>query len=141
MNYVSSKKKQTFFLKKVLTKNKCLLYNKAISKKCLVTVEGINMKIVNTKKFIRMVTLIAVVILAVSFYFSNISFSKEERKTKIISISNGDTLWTIAKQEQKNNKYYQNKHIRDVIYEIRKLNNLENNTNLLIGQKLMINYL
>lgn len=98
------------------------------------------MKIVNRKKFIRMIILMIGIILATSFYCCNTSFSKEERKIKTIYVSSGDTLWAIAMQEQEHNTYYQNKNIREVIYEIRKLNHLEDNANLLVGQKLIVNH-
>ena len=99
------------------------------------------MRIVNKKKFIRMITLIIGIIVFTSIYFSNISFSKGEVKTKTIYVSSGDTLWTIASEEQENNLYYEDKDIRDIIYEIKKINNLENKSNLIVGQKLIINQL
>ena len=99
------------------------------------------MRIVNKKKFIRMVILIIGIITISLIGFSNISFSKGEIKTKTIYVSSGDTLWTIATEEQENNLYYKDKDIRDIIYEIKKLNNLDNNSNLIVGQKLVIKYL
>lgn len=96
------------------------------------------MRIVNKKKFIKMVILILGIIIALSFYFSNISFSKGEIKTKTIYVSSGDTLWTIASCEQENNSYYEDKDIRDIIHEIKKLNNIDNNETLSVGQKLTI---
>lgn len=99
------------------------------------------MRVVNKKKFIKMVSLIIGIISILFICFSNISFSKEKMKTKVVYVSNGDTLWSIAEYEQENNIYYENKDIRDIIYEIKKLNNLEKNTSLNIGQKLIINSL
>lgn len=96
------------------------------------------MRIVNRGKFIKMVVLILGIIITLSFYFVNISFSKGDVKTKTVYVSSGDTLWTIASYEQENNIYYENKDIRDIIYEIRKLNNLENNATLTVGQKLIV---
>ena len=96
------------------------------------------MRIVNRKKFIKMVVLILAIIIALSFYFANISFSKGDIKTKSVYVSSGDTLWTIASYEQENNIYYENKDIRDIIYEIKRLNNLENNSTLAVGQKLIV---
>lgn len=98
------------------------------------------MKIVNRKKFIRMVTLLVGIIVVTFFYFSNVSFSKGEIKTKTLYISSGDTLWSIAEQEQESNPYYQDKDVRSIIYEIKKLNHLSNNSNLTVGQKLTIYY-
>ena len=99
------------------------------------------MRIVNKKKFIRMVILIIGIITISLIGFNNISFSKGEIKTKTIYVSSGDTLWTIATEEQENNSYYEDKDIRDIVYEIKKLNNLDNNSNLIAGQKLVIKYL
>ena len=99
------------------------------------------MRIVNKGKFIKMVVLILGIIIGLSFYFSNISFSKGEFKTKEIYVVNGDTLWSIASQEQENNIYYKEKDIRDIIYEIKEMNQLEKNSTLKTGQKLIINSL
>lgn len=97
------------------------------------------MKIVNRKKLIKTLTIMLSLILVMIIYFSNISFSKEEVKKKTIYVSSGDTLWGIAMQEQETNSYYQDKDIRNIVYEIKKLNNLQNNTNLSVGQKLILN--
>lgn len=99
------------------------------------------MRIVNKKKFIRMVILILGIITISLISFNNKSFSKGEIKTKTIYVSSGDTLWNIATEEQENNSYYEDEDIRDIIYEIKKLNNLDNNSNLIAGQKLVIKYL
>lgn len=102
---------------------------------------GNNMRIVNKKKFIRMVILVMGFIILLFICFSNISFSKGEVKTKTIYVSSGDTLWTIAKEEQENNSYYEDKDIRDIVYQIKKLNNIQNNSNLIEGQKIIIEYM
>lgn len=102
---------------------------------------GNNMRIVNKKKFIRMVILVMGFIMLLFICFSNISFSKGEVKTKTIYVSSGDTLWTIAKEEQENNSYYEDKDIRDIVYQIKKLNNIQNNSNLIEGQKIIIEYM
>ncbi len=96
------------------------------------------MKIVNMKKFLRMTLIVFVIIIGISLYFNNVSFSKGDIKTKTVNVTKGDTLWSIAREEQENNAYYENKDIRDIIYEIKKLNKLDNNSNLKIGQKLII---
>ena len=99
------------------------------------------MRIVNKKKFIRMVILVMGFIMLLFICFSNISFSKGEVKTKTIYVSSGDTLWTIAKEEQENNSYFEDKDIIDIIYQIKKLNNIQNNSNLIEGQKIIIEYI
>ena len=99
------------------------------------------MRIVNKKKFVRMVILMIGVIAFSLVSFCNISFSKGEVKTKTIYVSSGDTLWTIASEEQENNLYYEDKDIRDIVYQIKKINNIENSANLIEGQKLIIEYI
>ena len=97
------------------------------------------MRIVNIKKFVKMVCIIVGITLTLSFIFITNSYSNGEIKTKAIYVSKGDTLWRISAFQQENNTYYENKDIRDIINEIRKLNNLENNSNLSVGQLLYIN--
>ena len=99
------------------------------------------MKIVNKTKFIRMIILMIGIIIFISFAFSNDTLSKGEVKEKTIYISSGDTLWSIASDEKENNAYYERKDIRDIIYEIKKINNLECNNTLVVGQKLVVNSL
>jgi len=99
------------------------------------------MRIVNKKKFIKMITLIIGIVSISLICFSNISFSKGEIKTKTIYVSSGDTLWSIAEEEQENNSYYEDKDIRDIVYQIKKLNDIKNKYNLLEGQKLIIKYI
>ena len=96
------------------------------------------MKIVNMKKFVRMVLILIGIIVISTIIFSSKSYSIGEAKEKTIFVSNGDTLWDIASQEQETNNYYSDKDIRDIVYDIRKLNNLANSETLKIGQKLVI---
>ena len=96
------------------------------------------MRIVDKKKFFKMIVVVMSVVIGMLFYFTNISFSKGEVKEKTIYVSNGDTLWTIASEEQESNTYYENKDIRDIVYEIKKINNINNNTALEVGQKIIV---
>ena len=66
------------------------------------------MKIVNFKKFFRSVLIIIAIIFAITLIFSK-SFSCTNLKEKIILVSEGDTLWQIAKTESKTNEYYKGK--------------------------------
>lgn len=59
--------------------------------------------------------------------FFNISYSNSEVEYKSRFVSRGETLWSIAADEQKNNDYFENQDVRRIIYEIRKINNLSNN--------------
>ena len=67
----------------------------------------------------------------------NITYSCNNIKYKTIYVTQGDTLWKIAEAEQENNSYYEDKDIRDIIYDIKNTNNLEI-SNLSVGQELKI---
>ncbi len=98
------------------------------------------MKIVNRKKFVRSILIILGIVLIILLNSFNTTLSHGEEEQKTIYVSNGDTLWSIAEYEQENNDYYKNLEIREIIYQIKKINNLESNA-LQIGQKLLINEL
>ena len=92
------------------------------------------MRIKNRKKFIRGL-LIIIAIISLFVCKSTLSYNKPEYKT--IYVSSGETLWEIAKNEQKNNNYYADKDVREIVDSIKNINNLENSS-LYEGQKLMI---
>ena len=69
--------------------------------------------------------------------FSNKTYSKVDTKYKEESIILGDTLWSISQEEAKNNKYFENKDIREIVSEIKRINKLDN-LDLREGQKLLI---
>lgn len=96
-----------------------------------------NLKIANKIKFIRSILIILGILMCITLFIGNISFSHGENKYKTIYVSNGETLWSIAKEEQENNPYYENKNIRDVINHIKTVNKL-NNSDLAINQQLVI---
>jgi LysM repeat protein len=52
-------------------------------------------------------------------------------------VSNGDTLWEIAKLEKNTNEYYKNKDIREIVFDIKKVNNLQT-SDIYEHQKLLI---
>lgn len=82
------------------------------------------MKIVNKRKFLKSIfTLIFIII--VSFICLNSIFNKEEITTKEIqyTVSKGERLWDIAEQYKRLGQ-----DIREYIYEIKKINNMENST-------------
>lgn len=95
------------------------------------------LRIVNLSKFIRSISIIFGIILTVSFFISNTTFSHGDLTYKEIYVSEGDTLWNIAIEEKENNLYYYNKDIRDIINNIKVINNLSN-SNLHKNQKLSI---
>ena len=94
------------------------------------------MKIVNVKKFIRTMSILVILILII-ILFSNKTYSKVDTKYKEESIILGDTLWSISQQEAKNNKYFENKDIREIVSEIKRINKLDN-LDLKEGQKILI---
>ncbi len=95
------------------------------------------MKIVNMRKFIRSILLMFGILVLLTAIFINKSFSHNETSYKKIYVSSGDTLWTIAKAEKNNNIYFENKEIREIVYELQNTNNL-NKSELKIGQELNI---
>ena len=96
-----------------------------------------NLKIVNKGKFIRSIVLVFILIMGVSLIVTNKSLSHVETKFKTIYVANGDTLWSIAKQEQETNLYYSNKNIRTIIDDIKQTNSITN-SNLKLNQELKI---
>lgn len=96
-------------------------------------------KIVNKKKFTRSFILILGIILLGFLGITN-TYSKTEVAYKEDYIVRGDTLWSIAENQVKQNEYYKNKDVREVMYEIKQINHIQNE-NLEIGQKILIPYL
>jgi len=94
------------------------------------------MKIKNRKKFITSITILILIIIF-TILLSSKAFSHGEYETKTIYISNGDTLWTIASTELQDNKYYKNKNIREIINDIKHINNLDSSY-IYEGQKIEI---
>lgn len=85
-----------------------------------------NIKIVNKNKFIRAITFIIIIGIFLLFIGFTQSYSNTEMNCKTEYVLKGDTLWSIATNELKNNEYYEGKDVRKVIYEIRKINHLKN---------------
>ncbi len=94
-------------------------------------------KKINIKKFLRSSIITILLVIALILILSNISLSHNNVNYKKISIQSGDTLWSIAKFEKDNNEYFENKDIRDIVYEIQDLNNLSS-SNLKIGEQINI---
>lgn len=94
------------------------------------------MKIVNKRKFIRTICILIAIIFAI-LIFANNTYSKGKITYKEDYIYAGDTLWSISSQEIKTNKYFENKDIREVINELKLINNLSN-SNLIEGNKIKI---
>ena len=94
-------------------------------------------KIVNVKRFIISTTILFLIILFGGSAVLNSTYSCTKIDYKTIYVTQGDTLWDIASQEQKTNSYYKDKDVRDIIYDIKNINNLKV-SNLEIGQELKI---
>ena len=94
-------------------------------------------KIVNVKRFIISTTILFLLILLGGSAIINTTYSCNKVEYKTIYITQGDTLWKIASEEQTKNSYYKNKDVRDIIYDIKEINNL-NVSDLKIGQELKI---
>lgn len=98
---------------------------------------GKKIKIVNGAKFIKSIFIILGIIVCISLFISSRSFSHADANYKTVYVSNGDSLWSIAKEEKNSNSYYENKDIRDVVNSIKHVNKL-GSSDLSVGQKLVI---
>ena len=94
------------------------------------------MKIVNKTKFVRAIS-ISIILISIIIIFSKNTYSKVEISYKEDYIYAGDTLWSIAKNEINNNKYFENKDIRAVVDELKSINNFSS-SELYEGQKIKI---
>ena len=95
------------------------------------------MVVLNKKKFVRAILIIVGIIIALNFIIMNKVFSSQEITYKKVSIIEGDTLWDIASREKKNNPYYEDDDVRDIISNIKQINDLES-SNLKENQVLKI---
>ena len=95
------------------------------------------MRIANVKKFVRSILIVLGVIFSLTLFISKSSFSHGETEYKTIYVSDGDTLWNIAKANQLNNGYYKNKDVRYIINDLIEVNELKN-TSLYIDQELIV---
>ena len=95
------------------------------------------LKIKNKKKFVTSTGIILSIILFCLMFFGNKVFSSIDITYKTIIVSVGDTLWSIAKEEQNNNEYYKEKDIRYIIHDLKSINKLQN-INLKSNQKLIV---
>lgn len=94
---------------------------------------------INVKKFIRAIIIIIGITVFITFIATKSIYSYQKPELKNIYVEKGDTLWTIAKEEQSNNKYYENSNVREIIYDIKRLNNMSD-ANILPGEIIKIYY-
>jgi len=95
------------------------------------------MRIINFPRFILTMIIVILLITFILMFITGSSLSYSQVVYTSICVSQGDTLWNIAKDLKENNTNYCNKEIREIIYEIKQLNNL-NNSELKIGQELLV---
>lgn len=126
------------FFQKSIDKNKCSIYNTNIPNKHsqLKGEKKMKLKIVNKKKFTKSISMVSLFIIAILVWSTNI-YSKESINYKNEYIITGDTLWSIAQKEAKENIYYKNKDIRDIVRDIKKINHLQDG-NIYDGQQIKI---
>ena len=96
-----------------------------------------NLKIIDVKKFVTGIIIILSLCIFVGIIFTNKSYSKTEETYKTEIIISGDTIWEIAKNEKNTNEYYKGKDIRYIVYDIKNINSISDNT-LSEGQKILI---
>ncbi len=94
-------------------------------------------RIANHSRFRRRVILVVFILSCIIFNIKNSASSEAKIEYKTLTVNSGDTLWSIAKTEQENNEYYKNSDIREIVSNIKKVNNLES-SNLNIEQSLKI---
>ncbi len=82
------------------------------------------MRIKNKKKFIRAIFIILGIVIGLNFILISRVFSNQEITYKTVSVVTGDTLWDIAKREEAYNDYYSGTDVRDIIEDIKDVNNL-----------------
>ncbi len=94
------------------------------------------LKITNFNKFIRSIILLIFTLIVLVLLTKNV-FSHQETKYKTIYVSSGDSIWSIAKEEIRENEIFKNKSTREVVYNIQSLNQLSS-SEIYVGQKLLI---
>lgn len=87
------------------------------------------MRIKSMPRFIISMSIIFVLMFSIFNCIFGGVFSYQEPTYEKVIVSNGDTLWSIAKSLDGN--------INENIFEIKKINNL-NNSDIYIGQELLI---
>ena len=96
------------------------------------------MKKKNMRKRRRVTFLVLVVmIIVMCFMFNTISLSSTEINYVEYTVSSNDTLWSIATLIKENNVNYSRTDIREIIYEIKQINN-KDKSNIIENEKLII---
>lgn len=95
------------------------------------------MRKLNVKRIIKLIVVMVVLVITILLFIHSTSLSYRDTQYREIYVCSGDTLWDIAKNEQQNNNYFKGKDIREIIFHIKKINNLPS-SDLNINQKILI---
>ncbi len=98
------------------------------------------MRKLDVKRIMKLIVVMVILVITILLFIHSTSLSFRDTQYREIYVCSGDTLWNIAKNEQQNNDYYKGKDIREVIFHIKKINNLSG-SELSINQKILIPYL
>ena len=96
-----------------------------------------HIKIINKYKFIRTMTILICIVIAIICTASHKTYSNSETKYKTEYVVKGETLWKIAEKEIQENAYFENEDIQNVILELKKLNHMTT-SNLSEGMEIKI---
>ncbi len=92
----------------------------------------------NMKKRRRITCLLGLIaLISVGILFNSTSLSSAQINYVEYTVGNNDTLWSIAKCIQENNINYERTDIREIIYEIKKINNMDN-SQIFVNDKITI---
>lgn len=72
----------------------------------------------------RTYTILAGIVILVTVLFNTTSLSSTQINYVDYTVSSNDTLWSIAQTIQENNINYNRTDIREIVYEIKKMNNM-----------------
>ena len=98
------------------------------------------MRIRDIKKILRSIFIILILTVAIILLIGNSSYSSKNIEYKTICVSEGDTLWNIAKSNQMSNEYYKGKDIRYIVNDLIKVNNLKDGS-IFENQELIIPFI
>lgn len=96
-----------------------------------------HIRIINKYKFIKSITILLCIIGITVCVANHKTYSNSETKYRTEYVVKGETLWEIAEKEIKENAYFQNKDIQNVILELKKINHMTT-SNLSEGMEIKI---
>lgn len=96
-----------------------------------------HIRIINKYKFIKSITILLCIIGITVCVANHKTYSNSETKYRTEYVVKGETLWEIAEKEIKENAYFQNKDIQNVIIELKEINHMTT-SNLSEGMEIKI---